>query len=141
MRWVLICLLLAAYGSLSCSIPNLESAPCVDSRNALREFYSYHFGNSMTFSEADLKAREKFLSPEFAARLRGTQEGIDPFTTGTADVPKAFRVGECRELSSERTALEVVLFWKDDKRTEERKIQVEMTKRGEGWLVDDVAVK
>lgn len=135
------CLLLAACCSLSCSIPNLESTSCIDSRTALREFYSYHFGNSMTFSQDDLKARKKFLTPEFAERLRGSQEGTDPFTTGTSDIPKAFRAAECREISSDRTSFDVMLYWKDDTRTEERRITVEMAKRGEVWLVDNVASK
>lgn len=141
MRWIFACLLLTACCSLSCSIPNLESPSCIDSRNALREFYSYHFGNSMTFSQADLKAREKFLTPEFAARLQSSQEGTDPFTTGTSDIPKAFRAGECREISPERTAFEVLIFWKDDARSEERRINVELTKRGDNWLVDNVTAK
>lgn len=122
-----------------CSIPNLETPACVDSRNALREFYSFHFGNSMTFSQQDLKARERFLTPELTEKLRSSQEGTDPFTTGTADVPKAFRAGECRELSPDRTAIGVVLFWKDDTRTEERKINVEMAKRGDAWLVAGIS--
>lgn len=134
--WLLSSLLFAG-----CSVPNLESPACVDSRNVLREFYSYHFGNNMAFAADDLKSIEKFLTPEFAARLRGSQEGIDPFTTGDADFPKAFRVGECREISADRTALEVVLFWKDDQRSEERKIDTEMAKRGENWLVDNVVAK
>jgi hypothetical protein len=141
MKRVLVCLLVAAYCSLACSIPNLESAPCIDSRNALREFYSYHFGNSMTFSLADLRAREKFLTPEFTSRLRDSQEGTDPFTTGTSDIPKAFRAGECREISTERTAFEVLIFWKDDQRSEERRINVEMAKSGDNWLVDNVTTK
>ena len=141
MRAVLICLLLTAYCSLSCSIPILESASCIDSRNALREFYSYHFGNSMSFSRDDLKAREKFLTPEFTARLQSSKEGTDPFTSGTSDLPKAFRVGECKEVSPKRTAFEVLIFWKDDQRSEERKISVEMAKRSDSWLVDSVATK
>ena len=95
----------------------------------------------MTFSQQDLKARERFLTPEFAARLAGSQEGTDPFTTGTSDIPKAFRAGECRIVSQDRTAFEVVLYWKDDERTEERKINVEMAKRGDTWLVDKVTPK
>ena len=140
-KFLIVCSLLTAYGSLACSIPNLESPSCIDSRNALREFYSYHFGNSMTFSREDLKAREKFLTPEFTARLQTSQEGTDPFTTGTSDIPKAFRAGECREISPERTAFEVLIFWKDDTRSEERRINVEMAKRGDHWLVDNVATK
>lgn len=118
-----------------CSIPNLETPACVDARNALREFYSFHFGNSMTFSHEDLKVRERFLTPELAEKLRGSQEGTDPFTTGTADIPKAFRAAECEETSPVTTNIDVVLFWKDDTRTEERKINVEMAKRGDAWLV------
>ena len=143
-QWTKILLvgsLITAFGSLACRIPNLESPSCIDSRNALREFYSYHFGNSMTFSQEDLKAREKFLTPEFAARLQKSQEGTDPFTTGTSDIPKAFRAGECREISPDRTAFEVLIFWKDDARSEERRINVEMAKRGDNWLVDNVTTK
>ena len=132
-------LIFAACGSLACSIPNLETPACVDSRNALREFYSFHFGNSMTFSPEDLKKRERFLTPEFAGRLSGSQEGTDPLTTGDADLPKAFRADACRETSPEETAHDVVLYWKDDTRTEERKINVRMTKRGDAWLVSDIA--
>jgi len=128
-------------GSLACSIPNLESIPCVDSRNAVREFYSFHFGNNMLFTPDDLKAREKFLTPEFVEKLRGSRENTDPFTTGTDDIPKAFRAGECREVSPGRTAVEVVLFWRDDTRSEERKISTEMVNRGGTWLVNDIARK
>ena len=132
------CLLLIAYCSLACSIPNLESASCVESRNVLREFYSFHFGNNMVFTLDDLKARERFLTPELAERLRGAREGTDPITSGTDDIPKAFRAGDCREISPERTAFDVVLFWKDDHRSEERKINVEMVKRNDAWLVADI---
>jgi len=126
------------YLAVACSVPNLESATCVESRNALREFYSFHFGNNMSFTPDDLRARERFLTPEFAEKLRSSREGTDPFTTGTDDFPKAFRAGDCREISPERTAIEVVLFWKDDTRSEERKIKVEMAKRGDVWLVDNI---
>jgi len=126
------------YLAAACSVPNLESATCVESRNALREFYSFHFGNNMSFTPDDLRARERFLTPEFAEKLRGSREGTDPFTTGADDIPKAFRAGDCREISPERTAIEVVLFWKDDTRSEERKINVEMAKRGDVWLVDNI---
>jgi hypothetical protein len=138
---LLVGLLITAFASFACSIPNLESASCIESRNALREFYSYHFGNSMTFSKEDLKAREKFLTPEFTERLQTSQEGIDPFTTGTSDIPKAFRAGECTEVSPGRTAFEVLIFWKDDTRSEERTINVEMAKRSDNWLVENVTTK
>ena len=132
------CLLLVAYCSLACSIPNFESASCIESRGSLREFYSFHFGNNMAFTREDLKVRERFLTPEFAGTLSASREGADPLTSGTEDIPKAFRVGDCREISPERTVFDVVLYWKDDTRSEERKINVEMSKRGGAWLVDGI---
>ena len=126
------------YLAVACSVPNLESATCVESRGSLREFYSFHFGNNLLFTPDDLKARERFLTPELAEKLRGSREGIDPFTTGTDDIPKAFRAGECRDISPERTLIEVVLFWRDDTRSEERKIKVEMARGGDAWLVDNI---
>lgn len=125
----------------ACSIPNLESASCTESRNAVREFYSFHFGNSMSFSADDLKRREKFLTPEFVEKLKGSKDGTDPFTTGTTDFPKAFRVTGCRETTPNRTALQVLLIWRDDSRTEERKIDVEAEKRGENWLISNVSTR
>ena len=46
------CLLTSTFYLLSCgSIPNLEQPECTDSRFVVKEFYSYHFGNEMKFSE------------------------------------------------------------------------------------------
>jgi hypothetical protein len=92
----------------------------------------------MRISPDSLKMRERFLTPDFAKRLAGEQEGIDPFTTGTSELPKAFRVGECTEISPERTAFQVLLFWKDDVRSEQRPINVEAVKAGDKWLIDNV---
>ena len=136
---VLALTLLVSFGATACSIPNLESPACTESKNAVREFYSYHFGNEMRFSAESLKKREKFLSPEFGAAVAGTEEGTDPFTTGTDDIPKAFRVGECREISPERTESNVFLFWRDDDRTEQREIRVETIDKNDTWLVNKVS--
>jgi hypothetical protein len=131
--------LLLSFGATACSIPNLESPACTESKNAVREFYSYHFGNEMQFSADGLKRREKFLSPEFAATVAGSKEGSDPFTTGSDDIPKAFRVGECREISPERTESNVQLFWRSDERTEQREIKVEAVDKNDTWLVNKVS--
>lgn len=92
----------------------------------------------MRVSAEGLKVRTKFLTPELLKRIEGAGEGTDPFTTGTDDLPKAFRADECRVLSPERTELDVLLFWKDDTRTEQKKIRVQTVRKGEQWLVDEV---
>ena len=135
----LVLALLVSFGAAGCSIPNLETPACTESKNAVREFYSYHFGNEMKFTADGLKLREKFLSREFAASLAGSKEGTDPFTTGTDDIPKAFRVGECREISPEQTESTVLLFWRDDDRTEQREIKVEAVDRNDTWVVNKVS--
>ena len=132
-------IILIAFGATACSIPNLESPACTESKNAVREFYSFHFGNEMKFSAEGLKRREKFLAPEFAQSIAGSKEGTDPFTTGSDDIPKAFRVGECREISAERTESNVLLLWRNDDRTEEREIKVETVDKNDAWLVNKIS--
>lgn len=133
------CLLLTAYCSLNCgSVPNLEAAECTESRGAVKELYSFHFGNEMRFSEENLKQREKFLTPEFFRYLQGAPSDGDVFTSGNTDFPKAFRVGKCEVAAPDRTNLEVLLFWRDDKRTEQRAIRVETVRQGDKWLVNKI---
>lgn len=126
-------------GLSACSLPSLETPACTESRNALREFFSFHFGNDMKFSDESLKLREKYLSPEFRAKIASTPAGTDPFTSGSDDLPKAFRVGECTELSPEKTVSTVLLFWKDDTRTEQREIKVEAIDVNDSWLVNNIS--
>ena len=132
-------LLLISFGASGCSIPSLESPACTESKNAVREFYSYHFGNEMKFSAEELKHRQKFLTPEFASAVASSPEGTDPFTTGSDDIPKAFRVGECQEISPEKTESSVLIFWRNDERTEQREIKVEAVDKNDTWLVNKVS--
>lgn len=134
------CLLLTACCSLNCgSVPNLEAAECTESRGVVKEFYSYHFGNEMRFSQENLKQREKFLTPEFYKSLQqGVQTDADVLTTNNTDFPKAFRVGKCEVAAPDKTNFEVLLFWRDDTRTEQRAINVEVVKQGDKWLVNKI---
>mgnify|MGYP007037811050 CR=1 FL=1 len=132
-------LLMLIVGLSACSLPSLETPACTESRNALREFFSFHFGNDMKFSDESLKLREKYLSPEFRAKIASTPAGTDPFTSGSDDLPKAFRVGECTELSPAKTVSTVLLFWKDDTRTEQREIKVEAIDVNDSWLVNNIS--
>ena len=137
----LFCILYLAFCISSCGVPNLEPTACTEARTAVREFYSFHFGNDMKFSPDNLKLRERFLTPELSKQIASAQDGVDPFTTGTNDLPKAFRVGECNEISPERTEFQVLLFWRDDTRSEQREIKVESVKQSEKWLVDKISAK
>lgn len=126
---------IAAFG---CGTPVLEPPECTDARTPVREFFSFHFGNDMAFSAEGLKLRERFLSQELFTKIQDSSEGTDPFTTGDTDFPKAFRTGECRVLEPNRVRFEIILFWKDDARSEQRKIGVEAVRNQNDWLVDRI---
>jgi hypothetical protein len=132
----LSCILLSAFCLLAC-IPSLEEPDCDQARDAVREFYSYHFGNDQKFGPQDLEQRSGYITPGFRERLHDTTQ-VDPFTL-TADTPKAFRAGECRVVEpARRVAFELLLFWKTDTRSEQRTIIVEAENVGGKWLVDRV---
>lgn len=139
-NWVLIfCILHFAFLIASCgSVPNLEAAECTESRGAVKDLYSFHFGNDMRFSPENLKQREKFLTPEYFKSLQNLQTENDVLTTGNTDFPKAFRVGACRVVEPTKTNFEVLLFWKNDTRSEQKAINVEVVKQGDKWLVNKI---
>lgn len=123
--------------TFSCSIPNLEKPECTASRNVVKEFYSYHFGNDMKFTSENLKSRERFLSAEFAGHLERFMTQSDPFTL-TDDLPKAFSVSGCNAIDENKADVRVLLFWRDDTRSEQREIHIETVKENDKWLIDNI---
>lgn len=131
-------ILIVAVLAAGCDIPNLDPPECSASRTSVREFYSFHFGNEMKVSADGLEARRKFITPELFRNAGSAAAGSDPFTSGTADIPKAFRAGKCTVVSPDRTQYDILLFWKDDVRSEQRTIRVQAVKTGDQWLIDRV---
>jgi hypothetical protein len=126
--------------TFACSIPNLEAPECTAARATVREFYSNHFGGDMKFTSENLQAREKYLTPDLARLLEKFLTESDPFTlSAPADVPRAFRVGGCKALAPDKTESQVLLFWKDNTRTEQREITVEAVKQDDKWLINDIS--
>lgn len=132
------CLILIAYFSLSCSVPNLETPECTQSRDAVKNFYSYHFANDMKATQENLKLRERFLTPELVASLQNIETENDVFTTNSTDYPKAFRTAGCEIVSPDKAIFEVVFFWRTDDRSEQKEIKVETVKQDGIWLVNKV---
>lgn len=129
-------LILLLFGA--CSVPILEPPECVESRGIVREFYSFHFGNDMHFSRANLDVRRRFLSAAFADSLENVETENDVFTVNSVDLPRAFRVGECVAEGPDRTRFQVLFFWRDEKRTEQRSIQVTAKRINGAWLIDGI---
>jgi hypothetical protein len=137
------CILLAAILLVSCSVPNLEEQDCREARDVIREFYSLHFGKDRQLSAESGRLREKYLTRRLKGDLNDASgalpEGTDYFTA-TTDFPKAFRVGDCQSAQpGEPVLFNVLLFWKDDERTEQKHILVTVKKEDDAWRIDSVS--
>ena len=135
----LTCLLLTVYCSLACSLPNLEKPQCTAARDAIKRFYSFHFGNDMHPSPENLKAREQFFTSGLIGKLSASTEPAKDYFTATEDYPKAFRIGECISGSDDNAVMQVLLLWRDDTRNEQKEVHVETVKVGDKWLINNVA--
>jgi hypothetical protein len=135
---ILLCLLLTAYCLPACRLPTLESPECVDAREAVREFYSFHYANDIAMSPDNLKMREKYLTPELYRMLMANRPDKDYFTN--SDTPlKAFKVAACKVVDPNKTDLGVHLFWKPNEQTTiQKEVDVEVIKTGDAWLINNV---
>ncbi|MEP6947494.1 MAG: hypothetical protein ABJA02_16365 [Acidobacteriota bacterium] len=135
----LACLLIAAYGSIACSLPNLEKPQCTDARLAARRFYSIHFGNDMKMTADNLKIRESYMTPELYSSLLAAGDSKFDYFTATDDYPKAFRVGSCTSDSDTAATLQILLLWKDATRSEQKEVHADFVKKGDNWLIQSVS--
>ena len=92
----------------------------------------------MKSSKENLQKRERFLTDELKQNLAAQVESPKDYFTATDDYPKAFRVGDCSVAGENKTVFQVVLFWKDDTRSEQREIRVETVKQNDKWLINKV---
>ncbi len=144
--FVAVAFLFATIWIAGCSVPNLELAECMQAREKVREFYSFHFGSDMQPTLDNVLKRERFLTQQYASSLRIDAGGLPPtkidYFTLTEDLPKTFRVGECAVVEPGKTTqFEVLLFWKDDTRSEQREITAIAKKENNEWLIDAVGPK
>lgn len=135
---LLLCILHCALCISSCSVPNLEKPQCTAARDAVKRFYSFHFGNDMHPSPENLKAREQFLTSELVSSLSTSQEPTTDYFTATEDYPKAFRVGSCTAESEVKVTLQVLFLWRDDVKSDQKEVNVETAKTGDKWLINKV---
>ena len=137
-RTVFICLLLAAYCQLACSIPNLEKPQCTAGRDVVRRFYSFHFGNDMHPTDDNLKARQRFLTGDLYKSLSGSAGSKDYFTASD-EFPKTFKMGKCELPQSDKANVQVQIYWRDDTKTVQKEVNVEAIEKGGSWLINKVS--
>lgn len=134
------CILYFAF-LIGCSQPILESQECIESRDVVKTFYSFHIGNDMKPSTDYLKKREKFVSDELLKRLQTQLESPKDYFTQSEDYPKAFRAGACENAGKEKTKFEILLFWRTNEQNIQREILVEAIKEKNNWKVNKVSPK
>jgi hypothetical protein len=87
-----------------------------------------------------LKIREPFITEDLHFFISKQLNADADFFTLEKDYPKAFRVGECEAASPDKTVFQVLLFWKDDTRSEQKAIRVEAVRDNGVWLIKSVYV-
>jgi len=100
----------------------------------------------MRLTLENVRLRERFLTKDYAAKLRVDVGEMPPtkidYFTYSEDFPKTFRVGECKVVEPGKvTQLEIVLFWKDDMRSEQKEILAIAKYENDDWLLDSVGPK
>ncbi|MEJ7622867.1 MAG: hypothetical protein WKF34_02635 [Pyrinomonadaceae bacterium] len=128
------CILIWATG---CSVPNLETAQCIAARDAVKRLYSLHMSEDIRPTQVSLEARRQFITSALYNRLNGADGEVDYFTA-TDNYPRAFRVGECQSSGENSATLGVLLLWRDDVSTDQKKISVDVVRPAEAWLINEV---
>lgn len=131
-----MCLCLTA--CVTGSMPNLDEPECAASRETVKKFYSIHFDGNMLFSQENLKKQEKFLTSEFIQTLQSLQTENDIFTTDSTDLPRAFRLGDCKVIEPNKTTVEILLLWKNDEVSRQQVIKAETIKQEDKWLINKI---
>ncbi|MGB7070194.1 MAG: hypothetical protein WBD22_11930 [Pyrinomonadaceae bacterium] len=132
--WIVFTVVILA----ACSVPNLEPAECTASREAVRRFYSFHIGNDMVPSAANLEMRAEFITAELHDQLLRKASVTRDYFTDSEEYPRAFSDGACSVVTAEKTVHDVLLLWKDDTTSRQNKVKVEAVKVGSNWLINRV---
>jgi hypothetical protein len=86
-----------------------------------------------------LEARRQFLT---AGLFRSLSEGVageTDYFTASEQYPKAFRVGKCDLKNAGSADVQVLLFWRNDERNEQKELAVSTIRKEGAWLIDKVS--
>ena len=122
--------------------------------SAVRAFYTFHLSRNKNFTVRNVQLRKRFLTAELyglllkelkrqAAKSKAHPDEAPDFEgdplTDSQQYPDSFRVGKA-EVSGDLAKVTVTLLWsaRTSRGRDKRDIIVEMTKRGSGWLINDI---
>jgi hypothetical protein len=149
---IIVCVLML--GVRPAANAQITSSPQAPAINAVRSFYSFHLAHNKDFSLRNVQQRKRFLTPELYGLLVGEIKRQAAYTkahpdeapdfegdplTDSQEYPDSFRVGKA-DGSGDIVKVGVTLLWsaRTSRGRDKRDIVVEMTKRGQAWLINDV---
>ncbi len=141
-RLLQLCIVHCAFIIAGCSIPSLEKPECTQARDAVKQFYSFHFGNDMHPTAENLKMRQRYLTENFYKKLMVDATGLPPtkidYFTFSEEPPKTFKIGKCEAAQPNKANVQVQIYWRDDTKTVQKEVNVEAVNQKDVWLIDDV---
>lgn len=120
----------------SCQQPVLETESCIAARDSVKRLYSIYLDSEGGSKANRLSKVGKFLSDGLSEELARQGPGDADYLTKSEVMPKASRVGSCREVNG-NPQFEVLLFWRKDEVNVEKKIIVSV-KNEDDWVTDRV---
>ena len=132
----------------------LAAGPQEAALRSVRSFYTYHLARNKDFTVRNVRLRRRWLTPELYNLLLGelkreaerskTHPDEAPYfegdpLTNSQEYPDSFRMGKT-EVSGDRGMVTVTLLWsaRTSRGRDQRDIVVEVSKRGGGWLINDI---
>lgn len=131
---IAFCILDIAFCISGCSIPNLENRQCSEARDSVKEFYSWYLGTDAAQRDREPEVFARYVSPNFPGY---SKDGGDPYFQSLT-VPTTFKVGRCDALSETRAVIQVQLYWRDDKKVDQKEVYADVAKIGDKWLIEKV---
>jgi hypothetical protein len=126
--------LLSTITQLNCSMPSLESAPCGEARDSVKEFYSWYLGTDPVARDKQLEFFDRYVSRDLS---RTARDGTDPFFLSDSP-PTTFKVGKCEIIDDTHVKMQVQLYWRGERKTDQKEVFAETAKSENKWLIKKV---
>ena len=129
-----VCLMLIACCVSSCSMPSLETPQCNEARDSVKEFYSWYLG-----TDAEMRSRQRDFYDRYVSRTfdPAQRDGLDAFFLSDT-TPTTFKVGKCEVTDDTHAKVQVQLYWRQERKTDQKEIYVKTVKSEDTWLIESV---
>jgi hypothetical protein len=130
----ILCLLASPIWIASCSIPNLEGQQCTETRDVVREFYSWYLGTDPAMREKQRDVHDRYIASDFRS---AAVSGLDPFFLSDT-TPTTFKIGKCEVKDDSHVDIQVQIYWRQEQKIDQKEVYADVEKVGDKWLIDEV---